>query len=316
MKISVLACESLGVRSLCCSVSTKKHHIIIDPGIALDRQRFQLSPHPFQIARCHQLKHQILTELKQADFVIVSHYHGDHCPILDALPYQLSFKEISSELQDELSSQTWFGKDELNLNDHMQNRKHNLELFLKNRFIIPKSKKDTYISFSSSVPHGTHPSSVMMCRIQDENVTFVYGSDIHFFHPATIEQIVDWEPDVLLSSGPPIYLPMIKKKMIDTATKNIIALSQSIPMMILDHHLCRSIKGIQLIRKLDQKTRNRICTGADFMKKTPLYLEAKRKELYADMPVPQNWMKKYFNYNFSFSGYLKWKNVVIREKNL
>ena len=50
MHIDILATESLGVRGLCCAVTTLKRHIVIDPGLALGYRRNGRLPHPRQVA--------------------------------------------------------------------------------------------------------------------------------------------------------------------------------------------------------------------------------------------------------------------------
>ena len=50
MRIEILGTESLGVRGLCCAVTTRKRHIVIDPGLALGYRRNGLLPHPRQVA--------------------------------------------------------------------------------------------------------------------------------------------------------------------------------------------------------------------------------------------------------------------------
>ena len=93
MKIEILATESLGVRGICCFVETKKRKILIDPGIALGYTRFGLLPHPFQVALDEKIQSRIIKRWTEATDVIISHFHGDHTPLVNANPYQLNIKK-------------------------------------------------------------------------------------------------------------------------------------------------------------------------------------------------------------------------------
>lgn len=49
MKLGILGAESLGGRGLCCRVQVGERVIVIDPGVALGEDRFDLPPHPVQV---------------------------------------------------------------------------------------------------------------------------------------------------------------------------------------------------------------------------------------------------------------------------
>jgi len=90
MEIKILGTESLGVRGLSCVVKTGNRKIFIDPGIALGFIRNGLMPHPIQIAVGRIIRNRIIEELEDVTDIVISHYHGDHIPLFDANPYQLS----------------------------------------------------------------------------------------------------------------------------------------------------------------------------------------------------------------------------------
>ncbi len=94
IKIEILGTESLGVRGICCFVETKKRKILIDPGIALGYTRFGLLPHPFQVAIDERIQDRITKRWTEATDII-SHFHGDHTPLVDANPYQLNIKKVA-----------------------------------------------------------------------------------------------------------------------------------------------------------------------------------------------------------------------------
>ena len=49
VQIEVISVESLGVRGLCCVVTTREHKVVIDLGVALGFRRHRLIPHPIQV---------------------------------------------------------------------------------------------------------------------------------------------------------------------------------------------------------------------------------------------------------------------------
>lgn len=313
MQISILACESLGVRSLCCFVKTNEKKYLIDPGLALDHKRFGLRPHPFQIAQSLVLKRKILEYYKHATDIIISHYHGDHCPLFDAKLYQIDFTEIFPNNSFDPIDKMWYCKSNLHISKNQESRLHNLQTILKDRMMFPEGHSFSEIQFSLSVPHGTHPSHVMMTRIQDDHDCFVHASDIQMFHDETIQQIIEWQPTILFGSGPPIYLNLFSKQQLKQIEENIMALSKEIPIIIMDHHLLRSIEGIRFLNQIKKKIKNKIVSGADFMMRIPIYLESNRKQIYRDLPVDKHWFEKISNQYQHYEEYLKWKQYKIKK---
>ncbi|MCD4690565.1 hypothetical protein K8S17_03810, partial [bacterium] len=92
--IRIIAAESLGVRGLCCAVTVGSRRIVIDPGLALGFYRHGRHPHPVQIAVGRRVRRSIVELLRDATDVVFSHFHGDHVPLKDANPFQLSFKML------------------------------------------------------------------------------------------------------------------------------------------------------------------------------------------------------------------------------
>ena len=131
-----------------------------------------------------------------------------------------------------------------------------------------------------------------MTRIQEDCV-FVHASDIQLLNDEAISQIISWGPDIVLASGPPLYLLKLSKDQIKQAWHNAVKLSQKVATLILDHHLLRSRTGETWLEDLSSKTQKKIMCGADFMKKPRMLLEARRKELYKQMPVPEGWHEAY-----------------------
>jgi predicted metallo-beta-lactamase superfamily hydrolase len=127
----------------------------------------------------------------------------------------------------------------------------------------------------------------------EEDCVFVHASDIQLLNNESVSQIVSWKPDIVITSGPPLYLLKLSKDQIRKAWYNASRLSEKVDTLLIDHHLLRDDTGIQWLRKLSSTSNKNILCGADFMNKPRLLLEARRKDLYEQMPVPEGWHEAY-----------------------
>ncbi|MEA1968642.1 MAG: hypothetical protein U9N77_10550 [Thermodesulfobacteriota bacterium] len=287
MRIEILGTESLGVRGLCCIVHTLHHHILIDPGVALGYKRAGLLPHPIQVRAGERVRSNIIKKLKIATDVVISHLHGDHIPFANANSYQLSLEPVKELLKKPC---LWIkGIDRETA--HIADRRRQLLMAL-NRDAGPCEGQDHgVLRFSKPMDHGlchTPMGTVMMTRIEDEHDVFVHASDIQLLSDEPIDQILKWQPTILLVSGPPVYR-QISNDQIENARKRVKILAGNIPVCILDHHLLRSMSGVQLLDEMKKDTKGRVLCAADFMGRQRLFLEADRSKLYDDFPVPSGW---------------------------
>ncbi|CAD6491802.1 MAG: hypothetical protein FFODKBPE_00217 [Candidatus Argoarchaeum ethanivorans] len=292
MNIEIIGTESLGVRGLCCFITTAKQRILIDPGIALGYNRYGLLPHPFQIAVDERIQKKIVQRWLEATDIVISHFHGDHIPLVDANPYQLNIKKITG-LNPEV--RIW-AKNLSHLHPIEKKRVESLSAILKNGLTPAEGVKRGAVTFSGPVFHGgkrNNQQTVMMTRIKEDQV-FVHTSDIQLLDDEAISQILDWKPDIVLADGPPLYMPnKLSEEQVGKAWHNAKRLSREIGTLILDHHLMRCCEGVGWLSRLSSETGNSVVCGADFMKVPRMLLEAKRKSLYMDMPVPAGWHEAY-----------------------
>jgi len=176
---------------------------------------------------------------------------------------------------------------------------------LDKKLIPAEETEQKVLRFSKAVPHGkadNNLETVMMTKIE-EDCSFVHASDIQLLNDESISQIVSWKPDIVLASGPPLYLSILSKDQIRKAWHNASRLSESVDTLIIDHHLLRGDTGIQWLRKLSSKSNKNILCGADFMNKPRMLLEARRKDLYEQMPVPEGWHEAYGKGNVNTDYY-------------
>lgn len=290
MKIEIIGAESLGVRGLCCFVTVAERKILIDPGLALGFLRNGLAPHPVQVGMGEVVRKQIIQAWELATDIVFSHFHGDHVPLVDANPYQLD-AALVTDLNPGV--RIWTKSP-----DFLTAKEQKRYTALKERLVArwkEGATGDGPLRFSVPVPHGEkteRSESVIMTRIKDDRV-FVHTSDIQLLDDDTVDRVLAWQPDVLLAGGPPLYLERLSSTLRDRAWQNAVRLAGSVDTLILDHHLMRSLEGLQWLDSLSNESGRRVFCSADFMGVPRRLLEAERKTLYKQMPVPLEWHQAY-----------------------
>jgi len=292
MSIEIIGAESMGVRSLCCLVTLTDRRILFDPGVSLGYLRYGLLPHPLQVAVGRRVRENILQALENATDIVFSHFHGDHVPLLDANPYQLSLRALPSCFY---QLRCW-SKSDKGLSSKMGKRFSDLAQLLGSNMRIAEELSEGPLSFSRAVPHGAVDSAMgtlMMTRVEMGNQVFVHASDIQLLDDPTVDQIIDWQPNIVLAAGPPLYLDRLTQADRECAWKNAVRLAQCIDFVILDHHLMRSGEGIVWLEKLAETVGKKVYCAADFMGRGRQLLEAERTRLYEEIPVPSDWHDNY-----------------------
>lgn len=301
MRIEILGTESLGVRGLCCIVHTQDRNIVIDPGVALGYQRAGLLPHPTQVAVGEDVRNKIIKNLKDATDVVISHFHGDHIPLTDANPYQLSLQSVVDLFR---SPHLWVkGID--GEKPHIAERRDKLFAAIERIASPCDGQTHDILSFSKTMSHGLPHlpmGTVMMTRVEDGGDVFVHASDIQLLSDEPVSKIIDWQPTVLLVSGPPMYRQLPESE-IDNAYRRAESLAEKVPICIIDHHLLRCRSGIQWLDELKTKTQGRVLCAADFMNRKRRLLEANRSLLYDMYPVPSDWHESYEHETVTTSGF-------------
>ena len=262
--------------------------MVIDPGVALGYRRHGLLPHPIQVAVGAEVRRSILDVLADATDVVFSHFHGDHVPLPDANPYQIDARAAAPLCR---AARFWT-RGSVGMPDTMLARRQELCNVLGCALPDAEGRRDGPLAFSTAVPHGEQDSglgSVMMTRIEDAETVFVHASDIQLLRREGVEMILDWHPDIVLAGGPPLYLPQLSADQRDAAWGNALLLACGVDTLILDHHLLRSMEGLDWLDRLSQESGHRVICAADFMGRPRRLLEARRGELYRQHPVPERW---------------------------
>jgi predicted metallo-beta-lactamase superfamily hydrolase len=302
MRVDIMATESLGVRGLCCVVEIQGRKIVVDPGLALGYQREGLLPHPAQVAVGEEIRELIIAALQTATDVVMSHYHGDHVPLLDANPYQLQAQRVAPLSP---AIRLW-AKGRVGLSPHMVHRRIALAETLDRQLPDADDLALGALSFSPPLPHGepdTHLGTVIMTRVEGEDAVFVHASDIQLLDEGPVTFLLDWHPDIALVGGPPLYLSHLSLAQRETAWEHALQLARHIDTLILDHHLLRSEEGLSWLERLSLEAGRPVLCAADFMGRPRCLLEARRVELYREMPVPDGWHEAYACGDVGTEGY-------------
>ena len=285
MKIKIYGCESLGVRSLACRVETSTHNVFIDPGVALAPNRYKLPPHPVEMKRAQEVQAAIQADLADVTHVVFSHYHGDHHPMVEADPSQLSAHTVASSLK----SVPIYSKSLEGLSKNQKRRRSALEQLLDTSFTDADGTHTEPLTFSEAVWHGeaeTHLGKVIMTQVKQGSESFVHGSDIQLLHDQAVEILCHWKPDVVFFSGPPLYILRSPKKLEATKAEvlpRIERIANACGTVIIDHHLLRNKESEAWLDELANQYPNITC-AADFINQPRQLLECERKKLYQDQP--------------------------------
>lgn len=286
MEIKLIAFDSLGVRSQSTFIQTKDTTIHIDPAVAIAPRRYGLPPHRIEIERLYKMAETVTEYLRDAEIIIITHYHYDHHDPGRLIP-----------------PETYRGKDiyikhpanKINLSQKIRASRFLkiIRQYAKSIKIADESAVNlgsTMIRFSKPVPHGVDDKLgyVVEVSICDKETRFLYTSDVE--GPVLREQIdfiVKENPEIIVIDGPLTYMLgyrfSFKHLSLSIANlKKIIEVSR-VKTMILDHHLLRDADYLSKIAEvIDYAGLNRvkIMTAAEYMGKPVDVLEVKRKELF------------------------------------
>lgn len=302
IRITPLAAESLGTRSLCTDIVTPDIHILLDPSAALAK-RFNLEPHPIEYLALKESLDAIKSCAKSADALSISHYHYDHIrPGFVNHLYNLSTREDRREMfEDKLV----FAKDNReNINPSQRRRGFYFEKDVKD--VVKKIEwsdnrvfdfGNTKITFSHPLPHGpsnTRLGYVVATTIECSEKRFLFAPDVQGpLDRDTLHYILSMDPDLAIVGGPPVYLSRFTKSEKESALYSLISMASAIPTLVIDHHLLRYthwLKWIDPVLKASERLGNRILTMAELVGLDNRTHEANRESLYKQNPPSEEFM--------------------------
>ncbi|MBS7614279.1 hypothetical protein KEJ18_00855 [Candidatus Bathyarchaeota archaeon] len=306
IKVVPVAFESLGVRSMCTYVETPDIKILLDAGVSLCPNRFNLPPHPKEYLALKKCRARMLELAEKADVVTVSHYHFDHhTPSFTDWVNHWSSAEIAEKIY---SGKIVFAKSyKANINPSQRQRG-----WMFHRTVGKKAARlefadsrafkfeNTTIRFSAPVSHGEEGSGlgwVLMTTIEHKKERVLYAPDVQGPMADTTAVLVVRETSrMAIIGGPPIYLAQYKvnPKNIEQAMMNLNVVAENVPVTILDHHILRDEKWKQTAQPSIDKAAsvgNRIVTAAEYAGTENTLFEAHRKALYEAEPPSQQFIE-------------------------
>jgi predicted metallo-beta-lactamase superfamily hydrolase len=312
IKVTPLAAESFGVRSMCTLVETPDVKVLLDAGVSLCPYRFGLPPHPIEFKTIDKLRRRIAETADTAEVVTISHYHFDH--------HTPSYEDwlVNWTEANETARQIYHGKKVL-----MKNPKEKINASQRQRaWLFQKTGgkyattlepadgktfmfgKSTTVRFSEAVSHGADDSLlgwVVMALIEYEDERFMFAPDVQGpMSTHTFELIKSANPQVIMIGGPPFYLGGFKvsETQLQLGLKNLVSVVEAVPLTILEHHALRDEQWRQRIKQVYAvalDAGHSVMTAAEFTGEKNKFLESKRKQLYLDTPPPkefEKWMRQ------------------------
>jgi predicted metallo-beta-lactamase superfamily hydrolase len=295
LKLIVLGCESLGVRGLSCFVEHRGVTVLIDPGVALGYTRRGFHPHPIQAVAGDEVRHRIVSLWSRSDYIVLTHMHGDHIPLYNANPFQLSLYSLP-DCNGEI-----IVPDPALLSGRMRIRLEKIMEVYRERIIVAGREKvsvDGIVSVYGPFNHGLSRTSVYVVQL-DIGERIIHLSDTELLSDEAVSLAVKLKPDIIITDGPPIYKymhdPVLINTLLEKASHNLEKLSRITHTIIVDHHVLRCDEGYEWLtmnaEKYGKNGEVRILTGAEYMMSTPILLEAWRNILYKYYPEPNYWFK-------------------------
>ena len=280
MKIIPIAFDSMGVRSMATFVETPDVKILIDPCVAIAPNRYGKPPHPMEQKLMMKLWHEVVDYAKQADILIITHYHYDHHNPED--PEIFKGKKV------------FIKHPQLKINKSQSKRAN---YFMKKIAGLPEMLEysdgrefkfgQTTLKFSRPLPHGADEKlgCVTAVSISDGTHKFVHTSDIEGATRKIQEDfIVGEDPEVCIMDGPMTYIYGMHTR----ALAKIINSTKHLKTLVVDHHFLRDLKWREKSKDAfvaAQAKGVKLICAAEYIGQKENVMEPIRKKLFAEHPV-------------------------------
>ena len=312
IKVTPLAAESFGVRSMCTMVETPDVTVLLDAGVSLCPYRFRLPPHPTEFETINKLRKSVTEAADKAEVVTISHYHFDHhTPSYeDWLVNWTEANETARQIYQDKKVLMKNPRDKINASQRQRawlfqktGGKHaeTLENADGKTFAFGE---ETVLRFSEAVFHGSEEAMlgwVVMTLVEYAGERFMFAPDVQGpMSTRTLELIKAAKPQVIMLGGPPFYLGGFKvsEAQLQLGLKNLTAVVEDVPLTILEHHSLRDESWRQRVKQVYAKaaeTGHKVMTAAEFAGQENNFLESKRKRLYVENPPSkefEKWMRE------------------------
>lgn len=310
IKVTPLAAESFGVRSMCTLVETSDVTILLDAGISLAPYRFSLPPHPVEYQTIARLRQEIAQAADKATVTTISHYHYDHhTPSFeDWVVNWTENRETAHQIYHDKTVLAKNGKENINANQRERAWMFSKTGAKSARYLVSADGKfftygKTSLSFSPAVPHGSDDTElgwVIMAVIRHQDECFMFAPDVQGpMSNNTAKLILSSKPTVLMLGGPPLYMGGVRVEFsrLEQGLANLERIVEATPVVVLEHHALRDEEWRTKLHRVflkAQTVNHSILTAAEYAGVENNFLEAKRKLLYERQPPTsefKKWMK-------------------------
>jgi uncharacterized protein len=306
IRVTPLAAESFGVRSMCTLVETSDVTVLLDAGVSLCPWRNGLPPHPAEFQAIIKMRQKIAEAAERAEVVTISHYHFDH--------HTPSFEDwvVNWTETNETAKQIYQGKEVLAKNPKEQinaSQRQRAWMFQQTggkhakTFAAADGKTFTYgktqLRFSQPVAHGSQDSMlgwVIMAVVEFGDERFMFAPDVQgpMTH-AALEAILKVEPTVVMLGGPPMYLEGFKvaTSQLEQALQNLERIAASVPVTIVEHHALRDETWKSRLNRVFMKASeagHSVLTAAEYAGEENIFLESRRSQLFREAPPTDEFM--------------------------
>ena len=273
MKIQPIASDSLGVRSLSLYLESEVK-IFVDPSAALGPYRYGLPPKPIEFETLEGYKNEIREIAKNADIIVISHYHYDHYD-----------PDEDFYIGKKVFAKHW--KEKINYSQKKRAYAFHEKFADKCELKYVDGKKfeigSVEIKFSKPFPHGnekTRLGFVIMTTVDDGKNRILHASDVE---GPIVEEAADYiiseNPDIAIIDGPATYFLgyRFSREDLKRSIKNLVRIGEDVPEVILDHHLLRDLNYRERLSEV--YAMGNFLTFAEYKGEEIRMLEAHRKEL-------------------------------------
>jgi len=311
IKVTPLAAESFGVRSMCTYVETPDVKMLLDAGVSLCPHRFGLPPHPIEFQTIARLRERMAEAADRAEVVTISHYHFDHhTPSYeDWLVNWTEASETARQIYQDKRVLMKNPRDKIN-----PSQRHRAWIFQKTGGKHAKSLEPadgnafpfgdrTVLRFSEAVSHGPEDAMlgwVVMATVECDGERFMFAPDVQGPMSArALEFIKAASPSLIMLGGPPFYLGGFKvdEAQLQLGLRNLVSIVETVPVTVLEHHALRDEQWrmrVEPIYAAAEKAGHSVLTAAEFAGEANVFLESRRKQLFAEHPVSkefEKWMR-------------------------
>lgn len=285
MKITPLAADSMGTRSMATFVETARRKILIDPGADVGLSRYGLPPHELENFQLTRHLERIRLYAESAQIIIITQFVREHLDTDAAETYRDKVLFMKNPNQDIPSDQR-------------------ARAFALIRQVQGLAREIIYadgrtfetggvtLTFSTPCLRQDADSSVysLPLIIQEGDTTFFYSSEcLGILDEPFKRLVIKHNPSIIYLDGPASYLQQPDSsvdiwKQFQTDLTDLLEVTTA-RQLILDHHFTRDIHWEKRRKALQNITAARnisVKTAAEFRGEQNDMLEARRRQLFEE----------------------------------